>query len=133
MKPGAKCEANANGRPIAAASCALNRLEPSSQTGTFRPAPGTARRRWPGRTSSKYACSSSTSCGKVSALSLARWRRSARAVAWSVPGARPRPRSMRPGYSEASVPNCSAITSGEWLGSITPPEPTRMVCVPLAT
>ena len=33
---------------------------------------------------------------------------------------------MRPGYSVASVPNCSATTSGAWLGSITPPEPTRM-------
>ena len=35
------------------------------------------------------------------------------AVRWSVPGARPRPRSMRPEYIAASVPNCSAITSGE--------------------
>jgi hypothetical protein len=61
--------ANANGRPIAAASCALNRLEPSSHSGTFRPAPGTARTRWPGRGSSKYARSSSTSCGKLSAVS----------------------------------------------------------------
>ena len=34
-------------------------------------------------------------CGKFSA-SPARSRRSARAVRWSVPGARPRPRSMRP-------------------------------------
>ena len=33
---------------------------------------------------------------------------------------------MRPGYSVARVPNCSATTSGAWLGSITPPEPTRM-------
>jgi len=24
------------------------------------------------------------------------------------------------------VPNCSAITSGEWLGSMTPPAPRRM-------
>ena len=40
---------------------------------------------------------------------------------------------MRPGYSVASVPNCSAITSGAWLGSITPPEPTRIVFVPAAT
>jgi hypothetical protein len=37
------------------------------------------------------------------------------------------PRSMRPGCSASSVPNCSAITSGWWLGSITPPEPTRIV------
>ena len=30
------------------------------------------------------------------------------------------------------MPNCSAITSGEWFGSITPPEPTRIVEVPPA-
>ena len=54
-------------------------------------------------------------------------RRSAAQVRWSVPGARPSPRSMRPGCSSASVPNCSAITSGEWLGSMTPPAPSRMV------
>ena len=35
---------------------------------------------------------------------------------WSVPGARPSPRSIRPGYSASSVPNCSAITSGAWFG-----------------
>ena len=44
----------------------------------------------------------------------------------SVPGARPMPRSMRPGYAASSRANCSATTSGAWLGSITPPEPTRM-------
>ena len=54
-------------------------------------------------------------------------RRSASAVSWSVPGARPMPRSIRPGCSASSVPNCSATTSGAWLGSITPPEPTRIV------
>jgi hypothetical protein len=40
---------------------------------------------------------------------------------------------MRPGCSDASVPNCSAITSGEWFGSMIPPAPTRIVCVPAAT
>ena len=39
-------------------------------------------------------------------------RRSARTVSWSVPGARPTPRSIRPGNSLANVPNCSAMTSG---------------------
>jgi hypothetical protein len=39
---GAKCEANANGRPSAAATCAPNVLEPRIQMGTRRPAPGTA-------------------------------------------------------------------------------------------
>ena len=28
--------------------------------------------------------------------------------------------------SAASVPNCSAITSGAWLGNMIPPAPTRM-------
>jgi hypothetical protein len=36
---------------------------------------------------------------------------------------------MRPGKSASSVPNCSAMTSGAWLGSITPPAPTRIVLV----
>jgi hypothetical protein len=40
---------------------------------------------------------------------------------------------MRSGYSDASVPNCSATCSGEWLGSMMPPAPTRIVLVPPAT
>ena len=40
---------------------------------------------------------------------------------------------MRPGNSASSVPNCSAITSGAWLGSMMPPAPTRIVVVPAAT
>lgn len=40
---------------------------------------------------------------------------------------------MRPGCSSASVPNCSAITSGEWLGSMMPPAPSRIVSVCAAT
>ena len=39
---------------------------------------------------------------------------------------------MRPGKSDASVPNCSAMTSGAWFGSMMPPEPTRMREVPAA-
>ena len=31
------------------------------------------------------------------------------------------------------MPNCSAITRGEWLGSITPPAPRRIVEVWAAT
>ena len=38
---------------------------------------------------------------------------------------------MLPNHS--SVPNCSAITSGEWLGSMMPPAPTRIRDVPPAT
>ena len=30
------------------------------------------------------------------------------------------------------MPNCSATTSGAWLGSMTPPEPTRRVVVAAA-
>jgi len=33
-------------------------------------------------------------------------------VPWAPPGARPSPRSMRPGKSDSSVPNCSATISG---------------------
>gem|GEM_PF-2954356 len=36
---------------------------------------------------------------------------------------------MRPGWSAASVPNCSATTSGAWLGSMIPPDPIRIVDV----
>ena len=50
--------------------------------------------------------------------------RSAQLVTGSLPGARPMPRSMRPGWAASSSANCSATTSGAWLGSITPPEPT---------
>jgi hypothetical protein len=75
--------------------------------------------------------SSTTSFGKVSALSSL-VRRSARAVWGSVPGARPSPRSIRPGCNASRVANCSATTRGEWLGSITPPEPIRSVEVALA-
>ena len=48
-------------------------------------------------------------------------------------GARPIPRSTRPGWRASSIPNCSATTSGAWFGSMTPPEPIRMVEVALAT
>ncbi len=60
-------------------------------------------------------------------------RRSAAAVIGSVPGARPMPRSMRPGCSASSMANCSAMTSGAWLGSMTPPDPTWMLDVDAAT
>ena len=39
---------------------------------------------------------------------------------------------MRPGYRASRVPNCSAMTSGAWFGSMMPPAPTRMVEVPPA-
>ena len=40
---------------------------------------------------------------------------------------------MRPGCIAESIPNCSATTSGAWLGSITPPEPSRIVLVTWAS
>ena len=43
------------------------------------------------------------------------------------------PRSIRPGYAASSRANCSATTRGAWLGSITPPEPTRIRSVAAAT
>ena len=62
--------------------------------------------------------------GKSSAPSTPGPRRSAEAVSGSVPGARPMPRSIRPGWSASSIPNCSATARAAWLGSITPPEPS---------
>ena len=53
-------------------------------------------------------------------------------VTGSEPGARPTPRSIRSGYAASSSANCSAITSGAWLGSITPPEPNRIRAVAAA-
>ncbi len=59
--------------------------------------------------------------------------RSAQLVTGSVPGARPMPRSIRPGYAASSSANCSATTRGAWLGSITPPDPTLIRSVAPAT
>lgn len=81
----------------------------------------------------KYSRSSTTCSGKSSTDSASGERRSARAVAASVPGARPSPRSIRPGYSASRVPNCSATTIGAWLGSMIPPDPTRSRDVAAAT
>ena len=50
-----------------------------------------------------------------------------------VPAGRPAQAEVDPtGYIAASVPNCSAIRSGAWLGSMTPPAPSRIVrvCAP---
>ncbi len=60
--------------------------------------------------------------------------RSSWVMTGSRPGARPMPRSMRPGASASRAANCSATTSGAWFGSMTPPEPTRMrsVCATVA-
>ena len=52
--------------------------------------------------------------------------RSSCVMTGSLPGARPMPRSIRPGAIASSAANCSATTSGAWFGSMTPPDPTRM-------
>jgi hypothetical protein len=52
--------------------------------------------------------------------------RKAYEVTGSEPGARPMPKSIRPGAAASSRANCSATASGAWLGSITPPDPSRI-------
>ena len=59
--------------------------------------------------------------------------RRARAVAGSAPAARPMPRSIRPGCSADRVWKASATRNGLWLGSMIPPEPTRIRWVRAAT
>ena len=46
---------------------------------------------------------------------------------------RPSPRSMRPGWSASTMPNCSTTDNGVWWPSCTAPDPTRMCCVAPAT
>jgi hypothetical protein len=46
---------------------------------------------------------------------------------------RPSPRSIRPGYRPASVPNASTTASAVWWPSCTAPEPTRIRLVAAAT
>jgi hypothetical protein len=118
--------ANENGSPSRPASCALYPLEPSSHIAGMSPRPGVAVIRAGASPPMNSLIRSASSSGNASADRPSIVRRSASAVSWSVPGARPMPRSMRPGCSASRVPNCSATTSGAWLGSMTPPEPTRI-------
>ena len=67
--------------------------------------------------------------GKRSTSLVVPLMRSSCVITGSLPGARPMPRSTRPGAIASRAANCSATTSGAWLGSITPPEPTRMLVV----
>ena len=69
---------------------------------------------------------SATWSGNRSTSAVGPETRSSCVMTGSLPGARPMPRSMRPGASASSAANCSATTSGAWFGSMTPPEPTRM-------
>ena len=119
--------------PLAAAKLEPQPLEPSmsssgwvSTTGVARTAPkGCPSGHW----SVRNAMSSAACCGKSSAVRASRERRRAKAVSWSVPGARPSPRSMRPGWSISRVLNHSATFRGEWLGSMIPAAPTRIPVV----
>ncbi|OLT11288.1 hypothetical protein BJF78_27255 [Pseudonocardia sp. CNS-139] len=79
----------------------------------------------------RWARSSARSAGNVSGPSAG--RRSAARTGAVKPSERPTPRSIRPGKSDSSIANCSATTIGWWLGSITPPEPTRIRAVRAAT
>jgi len=131
------CDAKAAPRPSAAAACAPYPLEPRIHScGVPTPAGTavTAAKGWSvGQSSARNASSSASCSGKSSTDIASRERRSAYAVSASVPGARPRPRSMRPGKSASRTRKASATRSGLWLGSITPPEPTRIVEVAAAT
>ena len=123
---GAKCEAKAVGRPRRR-QLAENRLEPSSQMGTLKPASGTARRfGWAGpqqaavRPMSRGKSSVSRGRGAVRAW----WQRRCRA--------RPTQVDRGPGTARPSMPRrFGHHQAGAWLGSnVMPPEPTRMVEVP---
>ncbi len=83
---------------------------------------------WPGLRRGQQALQLLHVAGKLPSVST-RLRRRARMVGPSVPGRGPGPGRCGPDSSSASVPNASATTSGAWLGSMMPPEPTRMVCV----
>ena len=86
-----------------------------------------------GKPSPRKASSWPTWLGNSAAGSLLMPRRSACAVIGSVPGARPRARSIRPGYMASRVRNISATLSGAWFGSMMPAAPTRIrsVCAPI--
>ncbi|CAM5734183.1 hypothetical protein SMICM304S_05231 [Streptomyces microflavus] len=119
------------GSPAAAATAAPSPIA-RTYAGMCRPSAGRACTwGWARWVPSIQPSSSARRPGKSSASSLP-WP-SARRTPSVNPTERPSPMSIRPGKREASTPNCSATTSGWWLGSITPPVPTRMVEVAPAT
>ena len=102
-----------------AASCALNRLEPSSQIGTVSPAPGTARIRWPGDGGREIGAAVPPRLRGSGRRSVVHGRGAARGPSACRCPARGRGRDRcGPETSDSSVPNCSAITSGAWFGSM---------------
>ena len=98
--------------PKCAASNAPSPLEPRIQSGGAVGPAGIARtpvKGWPGGSSSWRKLMRSASCwGNCSSPSAPGPCRSSRAVRWSLPGARPMPRSMRPGNSASSTRKFSA-------------------------
>lgn len=117
------------GSPAPAAMSAPSPMA-STNGGTVSPSEGRACT--PVGESPRNQSSSSRSCpAKSSASSLP--RPSALRTPSVKPTERPRPMSTRPGKRDSRTPNCSATTRGRWLGSITPPVPTRMRSVAPAT
>ncbi len=134
---GFRWRAKAKPHPIIAATWAPYSLEPRIQIGgrgTSAGAALTVAKGWSsGKPSPAYASSSASWEGKSSAPNASAERRSAAAVTPSVPGARPMPRSMRPGKRPSSTRKVSATCREEWLGSMMPPDPTRIRAVAAAT
>ncbi|CAM5624193.1 Vitamin B12 import ATP-binding protein BtuD [Streptomyces alboniger] len=114
------------------ASAAMVAPPPTARTngGTVSPSAGRARTPVPD-VPRNQASSSASRAAKSSASCLS--RPSALRTPSVNPTERPSPMSIRPGKSDSRTPNCSATTSDWWLGSITPPVPTRMVRVAAAT
>ena len=101
--------------PLTAANLVPYPLDPRTNTSGLEVTTGaasTSRYGWSsGKSSARNAISIANSCGKSGTASG--WvPRSANAVRPSVPGARPNPRSMRPGWSASRVRNTSATFNG---------------------
>jgi len=116
---GAKCEANANGRPSAAATSAPNVLDRESnghpQAGAGHRVHGLPRSR-----SARNSITSSTSLGKLLGSTCSVAPQGERQRPGPCPGRAPgRDRCAR-GTAPPSVPNCSATCSGAWFGSMMP-------------
>src|SRR3546814_2954588 len=116
--------ASENGRPSGPAIDAPLTVDPSTQIGTWAPAETDDRigALCAVPVSPNHPCRSKMLRAK--ACGSAEDRLNAWAVIMSVPGARPRPRSMRSPWMAAKVPYCSATMSGAWLGSIRSEEHT---------
>ena len=121
-----KCPANAKPTPSCAAMLAPALVEPSIQIGGMGASLGIASTSANGCPGGNVFVANAISSASRSFTSFSRVRRSAAEVTGSVPGARPRPRSMRPGCSASRVRKISRTRSGVWFGSMIPPAPTRI-------